>query len=237
MTFLETPAAKRGCIERMAMRFQTPGRPYGYAPAIPVQSLLGQVLGVTAMGLLITAGAAYLFQGVAYGAGMLAMIVGFLLLIAINVTRNNPVVSLALFYAFTLLEGIGIAPVVHTYVTAVGTDVVVSAAATTGLGMLALGCIVYATGIDFRRFQGYLFLALIGLVLAGVVSMFVHFIHPATYSWLTLIIFSGLVLVDFARIRAGGDGYSPVQLAVQIYLDAINIFLAVLQLLGNRRED
>jgi modulator of FtsH protease len=103
--------------------------------------------------------------------------------------------------------------------------------------MLALACIVYATGLDLRRFQGILFLALIGLVLVGVISIFTHWIHPAAYSWLTLAIFTGLVLVDFARIRAGGDGLSPVQLAVQIYLDAINIFLAILQLLGRRNDD
>ena len=75
------------------------------------------------------------------------------------------------------------------------------------------------------------------LVLVGIVSIFTHWLHPTTYSWLTLLIFTGLVLVDFARIRAGGDGLSPVQLAVQIYLDAINIFLAILQLLGGRRRD
>ena len=62
----------------MAMRFQAPQRPYGYAPAIPVQSLLGQVLGITALGLLITAGSAYLFQGVSQGMGLIALIVGFL---------------------------------------------------------------------------------------------------------------------------------------------------------------
>lgn len=221
----------------MAMRFQTPPRPFGYAPAIPVQSLLGQVLGITAMGLLITAAASYFFQGVSYGAGLIAMIVGFLLLIGINVARNNQALSLGMFYAFALLEGIGLAPTIHYYVATIGTDVVVQAAGTTGLGMLALGCIVYATGIDFRRFQGYLFIALIGLVLVGIVSAFTHWIHPTTYSWLTLLIFTGLVLVDFARIRAGGDGLSPVQLAVQIYLDAINIFLAILQLLGRRSDD
>ena len=219
------------------MRFQTPPRPYGYAPAVPVQSLLGQVLGITSIGLLITAAAAYFFQGVSPGAGLLAMIVGFVLLIGINVARNNPALSLGLFYAFALLQGIGIAPVIQRYVANVGSDVVVQAALTTGLGMLALGCIVYATGLDFRRFQGYLFIALIGLVLVGIISAFTHWVHPATYSWLTLLIFTGLVLVDFARIRAGGDGLSPVQLAVQIYLDAINIFLAILQLLGGRRRD
>jgi len=221
----------------MAMRYQMQPRGYGYAPAVPVQSLLGQVLGITAVGLLITAGSAYVFQNVGYGAGLLAMIVGFLLLIGINVTRNNPALSLGMFYAFALLEGIGLAPTIHYYVATIGSGVIVDAASTTGLGMLALACIVYATGIDFRRFQGYLFIALIGLVLVGIVSAFTHWIHPATYSWLTLLIFTGLVLVDFARIRAGGDGLSPVQLAVQIYLDAINIFLALLQLFGRRSND
>jgi modulator of FtsH protease len=219
------------------MRYQMPPRSYGYAPAIPVQSLLGQVLGITAMGLIITAGAAYFFQGVGYGAGLLAMLIGFGLLIGINVARNNPALSLGMFYGFALLEGIGLAPTIHYYLATVGSDVIVQAAATTGLGMLALACIVYATGLDLRRFQGILFLALIGLVLVGVISIFTHWIHPAAYSWLTLAIFTGLVLVDFARIRAGGDGLSPVQLAVQIYLDAINIFLAILQLLGRRNDD
>lgn len=221
----------------MAIRFQAPQRPYGFAPAVPVQSLLGQVLGITALGLIITAGAAYLFQGVSYGVGLIAMIVGFLLLFAINATRANQALSLMLFYAFALLEGIGLAPTIAHYAQSIGSGVVVEAASTTGLGMLALACIVYATGLDLRRFQGYVFLALIGLVLVGIISVFTHWVHPAAYSWFTLAIFTFLVLIDFARIRAGGDGYSPVQLAVQIYLDAINIFLAILQLLGGRRRD
>lgn len=220
----------------MAYRFQAPPRSYGIAPALPVQSLLGQVLGISAVGLLITAAAAYYFQNIAYGVGLVAMIVGFVLLIAINMARANNVLSLGLFYAFTLLEGIGIAPVIGYYLHTIGSDIVVQAAATTGLGMLALACVVYATGLDLRRFQGYFFLALIGLVLVGIVSAFTHWIHPTTYAWITLVIFTGLVLIDFARIRAGGDGYTPVQLAVQIYLDAINIFLAILSILGGRRS-
>jgi modulator of FtsH protease len=132
---------------------------------------------------------------------------------------------------------VGLAPTIHAYAAAIGPQIIVEAASTTGFGMAALACIVFATGLDLRRFQGYFFLALIGLVLAGIVSVFTHWIHPALYSWLTLAIFTGLVLIDFARIRAGGDGFTPVQLAVQIYLDAINIFLAVLQLLGARRSE
>ncbi|MEO6836564.1 MAG: Bax inhibitor-1 family protein [Candidatus Tumulicola sp.] len=223
----------------MAYQFQQPPQgPYGgaLAPAIPTQSLLAQVLGITALGLCVTALAAYLAQGVSAGLGLIAMIVGFILLFTIYKTRANEVLSLTLFYVFAFCEGVGIAPVIGQYVRSVGPDVVVNAALTTGLGMFGLGAIVYATGLDLRRFQGIFTIALMGLIVVGVISMFVRFVHPETYAWLTLIIFSGLVLVDFARIRAGGDGLTPVLMAVSIYLDAINIFLALLQIFGGRRS-
>lgn len=221
----------------MAYRFQ-PQRQSGgpLAPAIPTSSLLAQVLGLTALGLCVTALAAWLFQGVAHGLGVVAMIGGFILLISMNAVRRNEALSLLLFYAFTFLMGIGIAPVIQQYVHAFGPDIVVNAALTTGLGMFALGAIVYATGLDLRRFQGIFFLALLGLVVIGIISIFVRFIHPEVYAWLTLVIFSGLVLIDFARIRAGGDGLSPVMMATSIYLDALNIFLALLSIFGGRRS-
>jgi FtsH-binding integral membrane protein len=223
----------------MAFRFQQPPRaPYGaaLAPAIPTHSLLAQVLGITALGLCITALAAYVAQGVSPAIGLVAMVVGFILLFSIYGTRSNAALSLTLFYVFTFCEGVGIAPVVGQYVRSVGPSVVVNAAITTGLGMFALAAIVYATGLDLRRFQGILTIALLGLVIVGIISLFVHFIHPEVYAWITLVIFTGLVLVDFARIRAGGDGLTPVLMAVSIYLDAINIFLALLQIFGGGRR-
>lgn len=206
--------------------------------AIAVQSLLGQVLGITGLGLVITAGASSLFQNtVSYGIGLVAMIVGFILLFVINRVRENPAVSLLLFYVFTFLEGIGLAPVIGNYVRTLGSGVVTEAAATTGLGMFALAAIVYATGLDLRRFAGILNMALMGLIVVGIISIFTHWVHPTLYSWITLIIFTGYVLIDFARIRSGGDGLTPVQLSISIYLDAINIFLALLQLFGSRNRD
>jgi len=221
----------------MAFGFQ-PQNQYGQplAPAVPTRSMLAQVLGITALGLCITALAAWLFQDIAPGVGLVAMIVGFVLLISINAVRSNEALSLLLFYAFTFCEGVGIAPVIGQYVRTLGPDVVVNAALTTGLGMFALAAIVYATGLDLRRFQGIFMIALLGLVVVGVISIFVKFIHPETYAWLTLAIFSGLVLIDFARLRAGGDGLTPVLMATSIYLDAINIFLALLQIFGGRRS-
>lgn len=219
----------------MALRYQ-----YGtQAQTVSTQTLLGQVLGITGIGLLVTAVGAYFSLGLAPGSplGWVAFIGGFILLFGINAARANEPLALALYYAFTLLMGVWIGPVIGMYLRAVGSGVVYEAALTTGMGMLGLAAIVYATGIDFRRFQGLAFGALILLVLAGIVSIFTHWIHPTVYSWLTLVVFTFLTLIDFARIRAGGDGLSPVQMAVQLYLDTINIFLALLQIFGSRRED
>jgi modulator of FtsH protease len=207
------------------------------AAAVSTPALLGQVLGITALGLCVSAAAVWLFQDrISTGVGLGAMLVGFILLLAINGTRANQALSLGLFYAFAFCEGVGITPIVSYYLR-VAPDVVFNAALTTGLGMFALGAVVYATGLDLRRFQGIFLLALLGLIVAGVISIFVHFIPPTTFSWITLVIFAGFTLIDFARIRAGGDFYTPVQLATQIYLDVINIFLALLQIFGGRRRD
>ncbi len=216
------------------MAYQVQPNPYrrGAGVAVSTQSLLGQVLGITALGMCITALAVYLFPNAPFS--WLAFIGSFALIIAMNFTRANPGLSLVLFYAFTFLEGIFIAPIVTYYAHTAGNMVVFNAALTTGLGMFALGAIVYATGLDLRRFSGIFFGALLVLVVIGIISIFVKFLSPTIYSWAILVIFSGLVLIDFARIRAGGDGLSPVQIATSIYLDAINIFLALLQIFGGR---
>ena len=95
------------------------GSPYGRSPvrravrapaAGSGAGLLGQVLGITGVGFLITAVAAYLFRGVSPARGLIALIGGFVLLFVMSAVRNNPQVALLWFYAFTFLEGIGLAP-------------------------------------------------------------------------------------------------------------------------------
>jgi modulator of FtsH protease len=74
-------------------------------------------------------------------------------------------------------------------------------------------------------------------VLVGIASIFFHFLNPGVYAWATLGIFTLLTLIDFSRIRAGGGGATAVDLAVSIYLDGLNIFIALLQLFGMRSRD
>ncbi len=211
-------------------------RPYLQTRAANAPALLGQVLGITAVGFLITAAASYLFRGVPYGVGMGASLVGLLLLFAINGARANAALGLLLFYAFTFAEGIGIAPILSRYIALDGNGVVVDAATATGFGMLILAAISFTFSVDWRRFSGVALGALLALIVVGLIGSFTHFLHPGVYAWLTLAVFSLLTLIDFSRIRAAQAWDSPVQLAVAIYLDAINIFLAFLQIFGNRNS-
>jgi modulator of FtsH protease len=206
-------------------------------PMVNSSALLGQVLGITGVGFLITAIAAYLFRDVSPVVGLIACFVGLGMLFIMSATRRNPQVALLWFYAFTFVEGVGLAPTIMRYVNISGPEVVVNAAATTGFGMLVLGGVSFTFSIDWRRFQGLAFGALILLVLVGIASAFFHFLQPGVYAWATLGIFTLITLIDFSRIRAGGDGLTAVDMAVSIYLDAVNIFLALLQLFGMRSRD
>jgi modulator of FtsH protease len=203
-------------------------------PREETTSLLAKVLGITAVGFLITA------FGVATAPAW-GTFVGFIavigLVFAINLTRKaNPALGLGLFFVLAYFMGWEIGPLIQRYIRTFGTGMVFNAAATTGAGMAVMGCISYLFNINYRRIAGIGFAALLLLIIAGIASMFFHFLTPDTYSWLTLGVFTLLTVGDFARIRAGGDGASAVSLALSIYLDSINIFLAVLQLMGGRRS-
>jgi FtsH-binding integral membrane protein len=205
-------------------------------PREETASLLAKVLAITSFGFLVTACGVATAPPWSMLPGLLAV---FGLIFAINYARRraSPVFALSLFLALTYFMGWEIGPLIHRYIQSFGTALVFQAAVTTGLGMAAMGCVAYLFQINYRRIAGIGFAALLVLILLGIVSMFLHFLTPDTYSWLTLGIFTLLTIGDFARIRAGGDGQSAVSLSLSIYLDAINIFLAVLQLLSGRRRN
>lgn len=203
-------------------------------PREEASSLLAKVLGITALGFFITS------IGVATAPAW-GTFVGFIavigLIFAITLTRKaSPAIALGMFLVLTYFMGWEIGPLVQRYIRNFGTGLIFNAAATTGCGMAVMGCIAYLFNINYRRIAGIGFAALLLLIIAGIASIFFHFLSPDTYSWLTLGIFALLTVGDFARIRAGGNGQSATVLALSIYLDAINIFLAVLQLMGGRRS-
>jgi FtsH-binding integral membrane protein len=199
-------------------------------------SLLSRVLWITTAGFLFTAFGAYiaptLLGGISYFA---LMIVSFGLIFAVNMTsRRSPGLALVLFYGFATLMGVEIGPLLKAYLHLNGgVGIVFNAAITTAAGMAVMGMVAQIARFDYRKVGAFAAAALLGLVIVGIISMFVHFISPGVYAWLSLAIFSVLLLVDFMRLRDGGQGLTPVQMSLSIYLDALNIFLALLQIFGN----
>jgi modulator of FtsH protease len=198
-------------------------------------SLLSKVLAITAVGFLITAIGVYTSPAWATLPGFIAVLA---LIFGINFARKaNPTLALGLFFLLAYFMGWEIGPLIHRYIHSFGPQLVFQATATTAAGMGVMGCIAYLFNINYRKITGIATAALLGLIVVGIISMFFKFLSPDMYSWLTLGIFALLTVGDFARIRAGGDGRSAVSLSLSIYLDAINIFMAVLQLMGGRRRD
>jgi len=207
-------------------------------------SLLGRVLLITSVGFLTSAiGVAIAPPFMPQGATLICFLVTLGLIFAIRATRNTPALSFALFLLLTLAMGFEIAPWIQYLLhTPKGRAIVFNAALTTAVGMGAIGIGAQILSFDYRKLASFAFAALLALILVGVLSMFFHFVSPGLYAWASLAIFTMLLLVDFMRIkdasRDGGAGATAIELALTIYLDGLNIFLALTQIFsgGGRRR-
>src|ERR1700734_2936773 len=124
--------------------------------------LLAKVLGITSLGFFITAiGVA---TAPAWGT-LPGLIVVFGLVFAIS-------------RALPYFMGWQIGPLIQHYIRNFGPGIVFNAAATTGAGMAVMGCIAYLFNINYRRIAGIGFAALLLLIIAGIASMFFHFLSP-----------------------------------------------------------
>ena len=203
-------------------------------------SMLSKVLWITTAGFLFTAFGSYIAPPTLGFSYMLVIMLNFGLIFGISAAaKRSSGVALVLFYVFTTLMGVQISPILNQYLhSAGGQTIVFQAAMTTALGMAGMAIIAQFANFNYMKVGRIAFFALLGLVLVGLIGMFVHFVSPGIYAWLSLVIFSVLLLVDFMRLRDRGAEYGAVQMSLSIYLDALNIFLALLQIFGGgRRRD
>ena len=202
-----------------------------------VPALLSRVLGIASLGFLVTAVGVY-FAPPVFSRPMfwVCVIASFALIFGVRATRATPVLSMSLFLALAFVLGFEISPWMRMLLGTGHSNVIFNAAMTTAVGMGMLGIGAQFANFNYRRVGGIASAALLGVVAIGILSIFFHFIQPGVYSILVLIVFSVLVVVDFMRIRAGGDGQTAVELALSIYLDGLNIFLALTRLFRGGRD-
>ena len=212
-------------------------RPWETAAGTAAQrrAVLGKVLGLLGVAFLCTAGGAVIgrFLG---PAGFLISIVGSIgTLIALYVAREKSPANLWLMYAFATFEGIALGLIVERYVARGLGGAVLNAAATTGVVTLAAGAYGYTTKRDLSGLGGILLVGLIAVIVASIVGLFIQL--PILYliiAAVSAVLFTGFLVYDLNRV-ARSEGASEGQiilLAVAVYLDIYNLFLALLHIFG-----
>mmetsp|Transcript_107590 Transcript_107590/g.208390 ORF Transcript_107590/g.208390 Transcript_107590/m.208390 type:complete len:151 (+) Transcript_107590:1-453(+) len=148
--------------------------------------------------------------------------------------RSFPTNYIMLF-AFTATEGFLVGVICSTYT---GNSVLCALAAT---GVLVGGLTLYAitTKSDFTDMGAYIFAAMLVLMIFGLFCMFMTSpIMQKIYCCLGILVFSFYLIYDTqmvmgkGELRLGVDDY--VFAALQLYLDMIQLFLYILQLIGER---
>jgi FtsH-binding integral membrane protein len=100
---------------------------------------------------------------------------------------------------------------------------------------------------DLTAFGSFLFMGLIGIVIASIVNMFLHnSMMDFVISCLGVLIFTGLTAFDTQKLRRFGESAplndaaairrGAILGALTLYLDFINLFLMLLRLFGGNRD-
>jgi modulator of FtsH protease len=160
-------------------------------------TLAGQVFGLLGFSMLFTMGGAILGPRLGPGAFWISLIGSFGSLIALWFLKNKSPLNLGLFYLFSVAEGMLLGLIVEVYLQAGMGSVVVNAAATTAAVVLALGAYAWTTKRDLTGMSGFLFIALLGVIVAGLVNMFLRApLLSMIISAASAVIFSAFLMVD-----------------------------------------
>jgi FtsH-binding integral membrane protein len=170
---------------------------------------------------------------------------GLVFFVSWRIDRLNVSTATTLFMVYAALLGVMLSSIFVVYTHTSITRVFFIASGTFG----AMSLWGYTTKRDLSGFGSFLMMGLMGLMLAIVVNMLLKAFGVATgpmdfiISCAGVLIFAGLTAYDTQTIKEMYDpmddgtvaGRKAVMGALKLYLDLINIFLFLLQLLGDRR--
>ncbi|MEZ5925941.1 MAG: Bax inhibitor-1/YccA family protein [Hyphomicrobiaceae bacterium] len=165
---------------------------------------------------------------------------GLVFFLAARINRMSVGAAQATFWIYAGLVGLSLASLFYVYTGQSLARVFFITAAMFG----AISIWGYTTKKDLSGWGSFLIMGLIGVIIAAVVNIFLQSTAMQfALSVLTVVIFSGLTAYDTQKLKAiyysvQGDalamGRSAIMGALNLYLDFLNIFLALLSLFGNR---
>ncbi len=210
-----------------------------YAEAAREHSTLARVMGLMGLAAVFTAIGALFGPALGQIGFWVALIGGLIIILALRAARDVAPLNLILLIVFATLEGIVLGQILELYVSAGLSLVVFQAAAATAIAALTAGIVGYRTKRDLSNLGGFLFGALVIVIVASLVGLFIQ--APLLWtviSAVSAILFTAFLVYDLnrvARIQGATEGQAII-LAVSVYLDIYNLFLDLLTLLSGRRR-
>jgi len=157
----------------------------------------------------------------------------FMLFVGLGMTRNKPGLNVMALFVFTFVTGVSLVPLLSQIIGMGNGAMIGNAFLMTSVLFGALSLFAINSKSDFSSWGKPLFITLIVVIIASLVNYFI--LHsPIMHIVITagiLLLFSIFTIYDTQNI-ANGAYDSPVDAAVSLYLDFLNMFTAILQLLG-----
>ncbi len=162
-----------------------------------------------------------------FGAELLVLFFG------LGLSRGKPGLNLAMLFLFTFLTGVSLVPLLASFIGAGMGAVIGNAFLMTSVLFGALSLFAINSKSDYSSWGKPLFIILIVVIIASLVNYFL--LHsPMMHIIITagvLVLFGFFTIYDTQNI-ANGAYDSPVDAAVSLYIDFLNMFTTILQLLG-----
>jgi len=195
-------------------------------------------LGISAAAAFVGSTMPFLYTG-----GLLTWLIilsplAFVLFMSFGAHKFSTNAIIMMFLGFAVAQGLSMGSLALVFTgTSIFTAFVVAAAV-----FATFAVIGYTTKRDLTAMGTFLFVGLIGIIIASLINIWLALpALAATINVLAVIIFVGLTAYDVQKLKetyyAGqDDGKTRTLGALSLYLDFINIFIALLQLFGTKRE-
>lgn len=198
-------------------------------------TLFTKVMFLLTMSMGVAAGGAYLGRGIRSFGAIIGLGIAFIIgAIVVFVSANAaPPVAISILLAWTFIAGLFMGPTLQMYSEELGWQPVMLCFAGTSGIMAVCGMIGMLSGIDFSGMGTYLMIALLGMIIFGVVAMFVRMSRTVNivHAIIGVILFSGYFIFDFFRLSKSADTWpEAVRLSASLFVDFLNVFLYLLQL-------
>ncbi|HFU76729.1 MAG TPA: Bax inhibitor-1/YccA family protein [Arcobacter sp.] len=169
-------------------------------------------------------------------------ILELVLLFSLYAVKDKPGINLAVLFGFTFISGLTLTPLLSSvFHMPGGASIVAQAFLMTSVAFGAISMFALTTKKDFSFMGKFLFIAVIILIVGSLGNIF-FFSSPILQLGIAMVgalVFSAFILYDTQQIIKGGFS-TPIEAAIALYLDFLNLFISLVQILaafaGNRDD-